>query len=89
MSLHLPSDKKEKHELTIREYRRRLFWKTVMWNLLFGVVTCAATFGIVALFTGELSSCITFIVCLILIPITLNITIELTKETDAQHWMKK
>lgn len=89
MTIHLPSDKHDKHELTIREYRRRLFWKTVMWNLLFGVVACAVMFGIAALLTGEISSCITFIISVILIPITLDVALHLTKETDTTHWMKK
>ena len=88
MSLHTPSDKHEKHELTIREYRRKLFWKSVMWNLLFGVISCAVLFGIAALITQEVSACMTVIVCLVLIPILLDIAAHLTKETDAQHWMK-
>lgn len=89
MTMHLPSDKHDKHELTIREYRRRLFWKTVMWNVLFGIVVCAVMFGVAALLTGEMSSCITFVIAVLLIPIILDIAVRLTKETDTTHWMKK
>ena len=88
MSLHTTSDKHKKHELTIREYRRKLFWKSVMWNLLFGVISCTVLFGTVALITYELAACMAVIVCIILIPILLCTATHLTKETDAQHWMK-
>lgn len=89
MTLHLPSDKKQKHEMTIREYRRKLFWKTVMWNLMFGFSACAAMFGIAAVISGEETSLITCGISLLLIPITMEIAIHLSDETDLHRWRKK
>lgn len=89
MTLHLPSDKKEKHELSIREYRRKLFWKTVMWNLVFGFGACAIMFGIATAITKEESSLITCGISLILIPITMEIAKHLSDETDLHWWRKK
>lgn len=88
MTLRLPSDKK-KHEQSIRDYRRKIILRNIMWNLVFGFSVCAVVFGIAAVMTKELSSLITCGVTLILIPITLESAIHLSDETDLKRWFKK
>lgn len=88
MTLRLPSDKK-KHEQSIRDYRRKIILRNIMWNLVFGLSVCAVVFGIATVMTKELSSLITCAITLILIPITLESAIHLSDETDLKRWFKK
>lgn len=88
MTLRLPSDKK-KHEQSIRDYRRKIILRNIMWNLVFGFSVCAIVFGIATVMTKELSSLITCAITLILIPITLESAIHLSDETDLKRWFKK
>lgn len=88
MTLRLPSDKK-KHEQSIRDYRRKIILRNIMWNLVFGFSICAVVFGIATVMTKELSSLITCAITLILIPITLESAIHLSDETDLKRWFKK
>ena len=88
MTLRLPSDKK-KHEQSIRDYRRKIILRNIMWNLAFGFAVCAVVFGIATFVTKELSSLITCGITLILIPITLESAIHLSDETDLKRWFKK
>ena len=88
MTLRLPSDKK-KHEQSIRDYRRKIILRNIMWNLVFGFSVCAVVFGIATVMTKELSSVITCVITLILIPITLESAIHLSDETDLKRWFKK
>lgn len=88
MTLRLPSDKK-KHEQSIRDYRRKIILRNIMWNLVFGFSVCAVVFGITTVMTKELSSLITCAITLILIPITLESAIHLSDETDLKRWFKK
>lgn len=88
MTLRLPSDKK-KHEQSIRDYRRKIILRNIMWNLVFGFSVCAVVFGIATCMTKELSSLITCGVTLILIPITLESALHLSDETDLKRWFKK
>lgn len=88
MTLRLPSDKK-KHEQSIRDYRRKIILRNIMWNLVFGFSVCAVVFGIATVMTKELSSLITCAITLILIPITLESAIHLSDETDLKRWFKK
>ena len=88
MTLRLPSDKK-KHEQSIRNYRRKIILRNIMWNLVFGFSVCAVVFGIATVMTKELSSLITCAITLILIPITLESAIHLSDETDLKRWFKK
>lgn len=88
MTLRLPSDKK-KHEQSIRDYRRKIILRNIMWNLVFGFSVCAVVFGFATFITKELSSLITCGVTLILIPITLESALHLSDETDLKRWFKK
>ena len=88
MTLRLPSDKK-KHEQSIRDYRRKIILRNIMWNLAFGFAVCAVVFGIATFVTKELSSLITCGITLILIPISLESAIHLSDETDLKRWFKK
>ena len=88
MTLRLPSDKK-KREQSIRDYRRKIILRNIMWNLVFGFSVCAVVFGIATVMTKELSSLITCAITLILIPITLESAIHLSDETDLKRWFKK
>lgn len=88
MTLRLPSDKK-KHEQSIRDYRRKIILRNIMWNLVFGFSVCAVVFGIATVMTKELSSLITCAITLILIPITLESAIHLSDDTDLKRWFKK
>ena len=88
MTLRLPSDKK-KHEQSIRDYRRKVILRSIMWNLVFGFSVCAVVFGFATFITKELSSLITCGVTLILIPITLESALHLSDETDLKRWFKK
>lgn len=88
MTLRLPSDKK-KHEQSIRDYRRKIILRNIMWNLVFGFSVCAVVFGIATFMTKELSSLITCGITLVLIPITLESAIHLSDETDLKRWFKK
>ena len=88
MTLRLPSDKK-KHEQSIRDYRRKIILRNIMWNLTFGFAVCAVVFGFATFITKELSSLITCGITLILIPITLESALHLSDETDLKRWFKK
>mgnify|MGYP003518091363 CR=1 FL=1 len=87
MTSRLPSDKK-KHE-SIRDYRRKIILRNIMWNLVLGFSVCAVVFGIATFMTKELNSLITCGITLVLIPITLESAIHLSDETDLKRWLKK